>query len=63
MRHFDYEVSGELTNADALDSKVMINHGMPIDWARCSDVKVFIGFDPRETLAFSVLAHSIWSRA
>jgi len=26
-------------------------------------IRVFIGFDPRETAAFSVLAHSIWSRA
>src|SRR5690606_34903112 len=26
-------------------------------------IKVFIGFDPRETVAFSVLAHSIHARA
>ena len=26
-------------------------------------IRVFIGFDPRETAAFSVLAHSIWARA
>ena len=26
-------------------------------------IKVFIGYDPRETVAFSVLAHSIHARA